>query len=336
MIVVHGLMGEPTQRLREEAAAADWVVGGIRHLDALAVPQQRRIVLGALRLAADRIASLPDDQQVVVIASGDPLFFGVVRTLRAHGLRPQVVSGPSSIAAAFAAVGLPWDDAVVVSIHGRPLAAAAHLAMAHPKVAVFTAAGHGIAELAAALAGVERWFVLAERLGEPDQRVLVLDAQQARQSTPAEPNVVLVLARHPDAPDSGWGGAVAGPARAQRPRVSAAAAVAFARLLPEPGELVWVQGRLAEEVASLAAWSGAAVEIVRDRPSEAAGPRTMSGQPPDLVLGEPQVVGPLLKAVTPRVAVLVGRPEPGAALPADYHWRPESVGEETITTGEPA
>ena len=211
MIVVHGLLGVPSPRLREDATAASWVVGGRRHLDALEVDDARRIVLGSVADAAARLAGLPDEDLAVVVASGDPLFFGVVRTLRAAGLRPRVVPAPSSIAAAFAAVGVPWDDATVVSAHGRPIETALRLARALPKVAVFTSPAHGVRELAAGLKGAGRWFVLAERLGEPDERVRVLSAAEAARVEPAEPNVVLILDRHPDEPDEPWDGLVAGP-----------------------------------------------------------------------------------------------------------------------------
>lgn len=211
MITVYGLLGTPSEALRKAAALADRVVGGRRLLDALNVEPDRRITLGALRLAVERIVDLPEDAEVVVIASGDPLYFGVVRSLRAAGLRPAVVPGVSSIATAFAAVGLPWDDAAVVSVHGRPLETALDAARRHPKVAVFTTPDHGVRELAAGLAGLQRWFVLAERLGEPDERVRLLSADEALVTEPLEPNVVLILDRLPSEPDAPWSGVVAGP-----------------------------------------------------------------------------------------------------------------------------
>ena len=211
MITVHGLLGAPSPELRTAAASADWVVGGRRHLDALGVDEPRRITLGALRLAVEKLTTLPADAEVVVIASGDPLYFGVVRSLRAAGVRPAVVPAVSSIAAAFAAVGLPWDDAAVVSVHGRPLQPAIDAARRYGKVAVFTSADNGVRELAAELTGVERWFVLAERLGESDQRVRLLSAAEALATEPLEPNVVLILDRRPDQPDAPWPGTLAAP-----------------------------------------------------------------------------------------------------------------------------
>ena len=321
MITVHGLLGAPTEALRSAAAAADWVVGGRRHLDALGVAEDHRIVLGALRPALDQIAELPAEAQVVIVASGDPLYFGVVRSLRARGLRAAAVTAPSSIATAFAAVGVPWDDAVVVSVHGRPLAPAVNLARAVPKVAVFTSPEHGIRELAAGLTGEPRWFVLAERLGEPDQRVRLLDHATALTTQPVEPNVVLVLAADLNAPDLPWPGSLAGPVRPARPRVSAAAAVAFARLLPEPGELLWASGELGPEVAALARWAQAAV--IED-------PADLANHPDALLCGADQAAD-LLPATLPRAVVLTG-PTP-TTLPADYDWTVEELGPVVLTSG---
>lgn len=75
MIRVHGYLGTISDALREEVTQADLVVGGQRHLDALAVPDDKRQKLGLIGPAIERIQSLPDDANVVVIASGDPLFF---------------------------------------------------------------------------------------------------------------------------------------------------------------------------------------------------------------------------------------------------------------------
>ncbi|PFG17899.1 precorrin-6Y C5,15-methyltransferase (decarboxylating) [Propionicimonas paludicola] len=226
MITVHGLLGTPDDRLRAAASGADWVVAGTRQLDALAVPAERRIVLGALSTAVAEVVALPAEADVLVVASGDPGYFGVLRALRRHGLRPQVVPAVSSIASAFAAVGLPWDDAAVVSVHGRPLEPALRLARDCAKVAVFTSAEHGIRELAAGLSDLERHWVLAERLGEPDQRVRLLDSAQARQVEPVEPNVVLILDRPPAAADPAWAGVIAEPSLADSAADAATSAAA--------------------------------------------------------------------------------------------------------------
>ncbi len=69
---------------------------------------------------------------VCVLASGDPGFFGAVRALASRFGRDalEVVPGVSSVALAFARLALPWDDAVVVSAHGRSPGPALELATA--------------------------------------------------------------------------------------------------------------------------------------------------------------------------------------------------------------
>ncbi|NEC49109.1 precorrin-6y C5,15-methyltransferase (decarboxylating) subunit CbiE, partial [Actinospica acidiphila] len=102
-----------------EVGKAALVVGGRRHLDAVDVPEDaERVVLGPLASALDTVATyVAQERPVVVLASGDPGFFGIVRALaeRFGPERLDVRPGVSSVAAAFARAGLPWDDAVVVS-----------------------------------------------------------------------------------------------------------------------------------------------------------------------------------------------------------------------------
>lgn len=61
--------------------------------------------------------------EAVVLASGDPGYFGILRTLEQRFPPSQLLVSPavSSVAQAFALLSMPWDDAVVISAHGRPL-----------------------------------------------------------------------------------------------------------------------------------------------------------------------------------------------------------------------
>ncbi|NNN22500.1 MAG: precorrin-6y C5,15-methyltransferase (decarboxylating) subunit CbiE, partial [Acidimicrobiales bacterium] len=77
---------------------------------------------------------------VVVLASGDPGFFGILRRIRATNKKREikVFPAPSSISLAFARLSLPWDDAVIVSSLSRPLESCIRAICSHPKVAVLT------------------------------------------------------------------------------------------------------------------------------------------------------------------------------------------------------
>ncbi|MEV5436124.1 precorrin-6y C5,15-methyltransferase (decarboxylating) subunit CbiE [Streptomyces sp. NPDC052682] len=260
-------------------ARAELVVGGRRHLDAVPLPETaERVVLGPLEPALDTIAAYDRaDRRVVVLASGDPGFFGIVRVLaeRFGPGRLQVHPGVSSVAAAFARLGLTWDDAVVVSAHGRDLRTAVHLCRARPKVAVLTGPGAGPAELGAALRSSDRVLVVASALGSPDERVeRVSPADAAARDWGTAVSVVLCLdetrALGPvrtvaggDPAPAGW--ALPESAFAHRDSMITkfeVRALALARLGPRPGDLVWDVGAGSGSVAVECARFGAAVTAV--------------------------------------------------------------------------
>jgi precorrin-6B C5,15-methyltransferase / cobalt-precorrin-6B C5,C15-methyltransferase len=262
-------------------AGARLVVGGRRHLDAVRLPEEAEtVVLGPLAPALDTIERhLDKEGRVVVLASGDPGFFGIVRVLaeRFGSQRLDVRAEVSSVASAFARVGLPWDDAVVVSAHGRNLRTAVNVCRAHPKVAVLTGPGSGPAELGAALMHRTdaRVLVVASALGSADERLeRVTPAEAAARDWGAAVSVVLCL----DETRALGGvrtvaGAPAGPAGwaldegefAHRDSMITkfeVRALALARLGPRLGDLVWDVGAGSGSVAVECARLGAAVTAI--------------------------------------------------------------------------
>lgn len=278
----------PEAGARAALAEATLVVGGARHLDALAPPTAaRRIALGPLAPALAALAA--HDGPAVVLASGDPGFFGILRALSEGGLEPplpqqRVFPAVSSVASAFARAGLPWEDALVVSAHGsgdgRELRRAANVCRAHPKVAVLTGPAAGPGELARELLGsgaarVGRTLVVAQRLGAPDEAVERLTLEQAAaRGQWADPNVVLCLAPDRRAAGKRWLAGWTGPGAAwARPEgefdhrdaqitKAETRALVLARLAPGPGELVWDLGAGSGAVAVECARLGAAVVAV--------------------------------------------------------------------------
>nr|WP_246620024.1 precorrin-6y C5,15-methyltransferase (decarboxylating) subunit CbiE [Streptomyces corallincola] len=270
------------------------LVGARRHLDAVrphlpananAAPDTHtdtdttELVLGPLAPALDTIADHVDrGLPVTVLASGDPGFFGIVRAL-ADRFGPGLLDvrpGVSSVAAAFSRLGLPWDDAVVVSAHGRDPRTAVNLCRAHPKVAVLTGPGAGPAELGAALADTGRTLVVASALGDPERERVepVTPAEAAARDWGTAVSLVLCLDER-----RALGGArtVAGiparPAGWALPEEAFAfrdsmitkfevRALALARLAPGPGDLVWDVGAGSGSVAVECARLGAAAVAV--------------------------------------------------------------------------
>ena len=179
-LTVVGVSGpELTKEAVRALQDADLVVGGPRHLDALAPPGARRLAVGGdLAEVLDAVAAEPG--RVCVLASGDPGFFGIVRALgeRFGPDRLVVHPAPPAVALAFARLGLPWDDAVVVSAHGRPLADAVRRSVSAAKAAVLTspdnppqAVGRALLEMGSR----PRQVAVCSRLGAEDETIVRLD-----------------------------------------------------------------------------------------------------------------------------------------------------------------
>ena len=301
-ITVIGLDGAPLLPGAAQAlAGAQVVVGAPHQLAAVAVP------VSATVLSPVELDELPDTSPAIVLASGDPGFFGIVRALRERGLRPVVLPARSSVARAFALLGRSWDDVAVVSAHGRSLRSALNVCRAHPAVAVLTGPDAGAAEIAAGLVGWHRSVFVAEDLGGPHERVRRFDGQVS------DPHVVLCLADEDAVPARGWiaGGDPVPPAtgwaldeaefshRAGMITKSEIRALALARLAPGPGRLVWDLGAGSGSVGIECARLGAAVIAVERQPAQCArlvanayahgvDVRVVEGQAPAVLDGLPE------------------------------------------------
>ncbi|WP_416969257.1 precorrin-6y C5,15-methyltransferase (decarboxylating) subunit CbiE [Streptomyces sp. 4F14] len=274
-VTVIGWDGSPLNSAARSALAGATLVAGAAHHLALpeVPPGAERIRLGSVALAARRIAG-HHRGTAVVLADGDPGFFGVVRTLRApeFGLEVEVVPAVSSVAAAFARAGMPWDDAQVVVAHRRTLRRAVNVCRAHTKVAVLTSPGAGPAELGLLLEGVHRTFVVCEELGTERERVSVLSSDKAADRSWRDPNVVIAIGG--PVTSGGQGEWIAGRDPAAGPRGHAYAdgrgegesqmlrTAQLARLGPRVGDLVWDIGCGTGAFATEAARTGAAVLAV--------------------------------------------------------------------------
>ncbi|MGW7546671.1 precorrin-6y C5,15-methyltransferase (decarboxylating) subunit CbiE [Streptomyces sp. NPDC054770] len=282
-VTVIGWDGSPlTAAARGALGAATLVAGAAHHLALPEVPPRaERIRLGSVALAARRIAG--HRGTAVVLADGDPGFFGVVRTLRApeFGLEVEVVPAVSSVATAFARAGMPWDDAEVVVAHRRTLRRAVNVCRAHTKVAVLTSPGAGPAELGLLMEGVHRTFVICEELGTEREQVSVVTSDKAADHTWRDPNVVIVIGGSAGPVPTGEGGWIAGRDPSAGPRgwvqpdaeygdgtplgegeTDLLRAAQLARLGPRVGDLVWDIGCGSGAFATEAARAGAAVIAV--------------------------------------------------------------------------
>ena len=184
---------------RLQAALQDWL--GDAKPELLSSDDPRALV--------DSLQSRAADQAVAVLASGDPLWFGLGRILcdRIGAERLRFHPAPTSLQLAFSRIGRPWQDADWVSLHGRdPEILASTLQKRPAALAVLTDPNQGGAITVQQMlrssgleASTDLW--LCENLGHPDERVQLI-APHAALPTDLQPLLIaLLIAREPAAPD---------------------------------------------------------------------------------------------------------------------------------------
>ncbi len=189
-------------------------------------------------------------EPVCVLASGDPMFYGVGASLARHVAAEEltILPAPSSVSLAAARVGWPLQEVVTLSVVARPLAAInAHLASG-VRLLVLSNDGSSPALIAALL--TERGFGpsrirVFEHLGSPAERRIDGHAQTWEQAAVADLNLVAIdcladshaprLSRLAGLPDSAFQHDGQLTKRDVR-------AMTLARLAPMPGELLWDVG----------------------------------------------------------------------------------------------
>ncbi|MFF0287863.1 precorrin-6y C5,15-methyltransferase (decarboxylating) subunit CbiE [Streptomyces sp. NPDC005262] len=228
---------------------AQAVIGAARQLDLLPpVCTGRRVPWPSpLRPAVAGLLAAQRGLRVAVLASGDPMFYGIGRTLceelGAGNLR--ILPHPSSVSYACARLGWPLEDTEVVTLVGRPTARLAAALHEGRRLLVLSAGAGTPGEVAALLR--ERGFgpspmrVLEQLGGEAEDCVTgTADGWAHPAGDPL--NVIAVECRR--APDALRLGAVPGlpddayehDGQLTKRHVRAATLGALA---PAPGELLW-------------------------------------------------------------------------------------------------
>ncbi|MER5931142.1 precorrin-6y C5,15-methyltransferase (decarboxylating) subunit CbiE [Streptomyces sp. NPDC002054] len=242
-----------TTAARTALTEADVLIGGSRQLcllPARACEGERVAWPSPLRPAVPRLLEQYAGRRIAVLASGDPMFYGIGRAL-CEELGPdrlEVHPHPSSVSLACARLGWPVEDTEVVTVVGRPVAKVAAALHEGRRVLVLGAGSGSPAEIAALLReqgfGPTRMRVL-EQLGSERERayegtaadwdhepgdplhVIALDCRRAPGA--------LRLGATPGLPDSAY----EHDGQLTKRHVRAAT---LAALAPAPGELLWDVG----------------------------------------------------------------------------------------------
>jgi len=182
---------------------ADILMGGERHLAFFPdSPAVKKVITKDIKGAIAYIRSQMASHRIVVLASGDPLFYGI-GALIVRGLAPkqvEVLPNISSVAAAFAKIGEPWSHAAVVSLHGRDQTSALLKTLkTHDRVAVFTDPKNNPAWLAGFLLSkgmTDLSIGVFEKLGAPEEKTGFYGLAEAAGLVFGDPNMV-ILKREP-------------------------------------------------------------------------------------------------------------------------------------------
>lgn len=262
-----GAIGLPNFLL-DRIQSADLLAGGRRHLSYFPDFNGEQLAIQAdIDSVVERLRQVrAAGHQAVVLASGDPLCFGIGATLRRYfpAEALEIVPAATAFQLAFAALAEPWQDATLLSAHARPLTevvAQAHLA---PKSAILTDNHQTPAVVAQALlrTGFDPTSpcAICENLGSSHQRIVRTTLNQVDQQPYASLNVFVVWhdQAQPISPNP--------PGLADDQFITAAGQItkreirllSLAELTLKPGEVMW----------DIGAGSGAvSIEAARSEPT---------------------------------------------------------------------
>ena len=115
-----GSIGTLTLEGREAVRNADLIVGARRMVDAVRLPGQDFLYEYRSREIAEYLAEHPEYTRVVIALSGDVGFYsGAKKLVELLGPETKMICGISSVVYFMSKIGLSWDDAKIVSAHGK-------------------------------------------------------------------------------------------------------------------------------------------------------------------------------------------------------------------------
>ncbi|OTA20309.1 precorrin-6Y C -methyltransferase [Xenorhabdus beddingii] len=206
MITVVGMgPGAAAHQTRAALAAirqAEVLVGGQRHLAAFPDFRGETRCLNADMDGLMRWLEQNPHRQIVVLASGDPLFYGIGKRISEHfvglpakGQNVRIISGISSVQYLCARILLDMNDIYLTSSHGRK--PDFDWLLQHEKIAMVTDNVIGPYQIAQEirLRGQQRRMVIGENLSQENEQIVCLSAEQVVQRGDMDYglNVVVIL-----------------------------------------------------------------------------------------------------------------------------------------------
>lgn len=184
---------------------AEMVFGSNRLLDLFPELTGEKIsITNNLAEVAAMITANRGHKRMAVLASGDPGFYGIARYLTEKLGKDifEIIPGVSAMQLAFARIGENWDDAVLTSVHSRPIEDIISLVHSNSKVGIFTDAKHTPSQVAKVLleSGIDncRAYV-CQNLDTEEESIIATDLNSLKGVKCAPLNVVILLRDNADA-----------------------------------------------------------------------------------------------------------------------------------------
>jgi precorrin-6Y C5,15-methyltransferase (decarboxylating) len=209
MIYIIGISDDGLEGLSSAAVAklnqADLIVGPASLVEKAASFSAKKEVAGA---DLEKLATMLDkqsSQEIVVLAGGDPLFYGTARFLcdRLGKDRFEVVPHVSTMQLAFARVKESWEEAYLTNLATQPIDRVIERIRTAEKIGLFTSEQVTPAILAENLVqlGIDYFTIyVCENLGSPDERVTRGTPTEIARQRFGSLNV-MILVRKPGVPD---------------------------------------------------------------------------------------------------------------------------------------
>lgn len=179
-----GSEGSLTVEGKRAAEQADLIIGAKRMLRAVAEPGQETLCEYRSEEIAKYIKEHPEYSRIVIALSGDVGFCsGAKKLLELLGSDVEILCGISSVNYFMAKIGISWDDAKILSAHGRKCNLI-HYIKHNRKVFSILGASDSVAELAKKLVYYGMGEVLlyvGERLSYKDEKIFVKKASELTQ-----------------------------------------------------------------------------------------------------------------------------------------------------------
>lgn len=234
---------------RRALLGASRIFGGQRQLDLLPACIRGERQLWPSPFSLEPVLA-QRGEPVCVLASGDPMLFGVGASLARQVVSEemQVLPAPSSYSLAAARLGWPLQEVVTLSVVARPVAALSAQLFSGVRLLVLSNDGQSPSAIAALLRergfGPSRITVL-EHLGGPAERRVEGMANDWNEPVIADLNLVAIdCLAEPDAPRLSRLAGLPDSAFKHDGQLTKrdVRAITLARLAPVPGELLWDVG----------------------------------------------------------------------------------------------